>query len=52
MNEYTEENEPYCISCGAEYRDLSALACPANGTVFKCNLCGEQDIWPDPVDLS
>ena len=47
MKEYTEDNEPYCTNCGAEYEDLRVTACPANGTVFKCSACDYESIWPD-----
>ena len=50
MNEYTEENELYCINCGAEYEDLAAIHHPANGTVFKCKVCNAEDIWPEPTE--
>ena len=45
MNEYEQDEEPYCTNCGAEYDDLAAIACPANGTVYECKICGYEDIW-------
>lgn len=48
MKEYDEENEPYCVNCGADYEELAAIACPANGTLFKCKICDYEMVWPEP----
>lgn len=38
-----EDTEPYCLECGSE--DLAYLEQYANGSEYKCRVCGTVRIW-------
>ncbi len=39
------DDGPYCHECGNdEPRKLAAIHTPANGTVFRCQVCGHEFI--------
>ncbi len=38
-----EDTEPYCRECGSE--DLAYLEQYANGSEYKCRVCGTVQMW-------
>jgi DNA-directed RNA polymerase subunit RPC12/RpoP len=38
-----EDAEPYCVECGSD--DLAYLEQYANGSEYKCRVCGTERIW-------
>ncbi len=38
-----EDTEPYCVECGSD--DLAYLEQYANGSEYKCRVCGTVRIW-------